>query len=62
MWYSPVPHKDVFWYRLNGMSAQKNAPYKIFSNVMPCIFVMRCESWHHLYKLEKVQTPMEEYY
>ena len=23
-----VPHPDVFWYRLNGMGAEKNAPKK----------------------------------
>ena len=25
-----VPHPDVFWYRLNGMGAQKHSPKKVF--------------------------------
>ena len=34
----PVPHPDVFWYRLNGMGGQKNAPKKVLVTLFPYIF------------------------
>lgn len=33
-----VPHPDVFWYHLNGMSTQKNAPKKALATLFPYIF------------------------
>ena len=33
-----VPHRDVFWYFLNGMGAQKNAPKKFLVTLFPYIF------------------------
>ena len=34
----PVPHPDVFWYRLNGMGDQKNAPKKVLVTLFPYTF------------------------
>ena len=33
-----VSHPDVFWYHLNGMGAQKNAPKKVLATLFPDIF------------------------
>ena len=33
-----VPHADVFWYCLNGMGAQKNAPKKVLVTLFSYIF------------------------
>ena len=33
-----MSHPDVFWYRLNGMDAQKNAPKKFRVTLFPYIF------------------------
>ena len=32
-----VPHLDLFWYRLNGMGAQKKAPKKVIVSLIPYI-------------------------
>ena len=32
-----VPHPDLFWYRLNGMGAQKKAPKKVIVSLIPYI-------------------------
>ena len=33
--HTSVPHPDVFWYRLKGMGAQKNAPKKVLVTLFP---------------------------
>ena len=33
-----VSHPDVFWYRLNGMGAQKNTPKKVLATLFPFVF------------------------
>ena len=30
-----VPYPDVFWYRLNGMGAQKNVPKRVLVTLFP---------------------------
>ena len=32
-----VPHPDLFWYRLNGMGAQKKAPKNVIVSLIPYI-------------------------
>ena len=43
-----MPHPDVFWYRLNGMGAQKNAPQK----VLVTLFHIK-RKWNIIYKYLK---------
>ena len=38
IFYESVLYPDVFWYRLNGMSAQNNAPKKVLATLFPYIF------------------------
>ena len=33
-----ILHPEVFWYRLNGMGAQKSAPKKVLVTLFPYIF------------------------
>ena len=41
---SAVPQPDVFWYRLNGMDAQKNAPKKVLVALFSYIFHVKTKS------------------
>ena len=43
-----VPRPDVFWYRLNGMSARKNAPKKILVTLFPYIFLVKTIVYEYL--------------
>ena len=39
-----MPYPDVFWYCLNGMGAQKNAPKKVLVTLFPYIFHIETKS------------------
>ena len=39
----PVPHPDVFWYRLNGIGAQNNAPKKVLLTLLPYLFHVKAK-------------------
>ena len=39
-----VQHPDVFWYRVNGMDALKNAPKKVLVTLFPYIFHVKTNS------------------
>ena len=36
-----VLHTDAFWYRMNGMGAQKNPPKKVLVLLFPYIFQVK---------------------
>ena len=39
-----VQHPDVFWYRVNGMDALKNAPTKVLVTLFPYTFHVKTNS------------------
>ena len=43
-----VPHKDVFWYCLNGTVTENNAPKGRFSKIFSCIFICTETKWNSL--------------
>ena len=38
-----MPHRDVFWYRLNGMGTQKKMRPKSYFNFFPYIFHVKAK-------------------
>ena len=64
VFYFAIPHPDVFWYRLNSMGAQKNAPKKFlvtFSIYISCKNYVKY-SWQilkiiNLFKRHKYPSP-----
>ena len=51
---SAVPHPDVFWYGLNGLGAQKNAPKKVLVALFPYIFHVK-PKWNIVYEYLKTK-------
>ena len=45
----PVLHPDVFWYCLNGIGAEKNAPKKVLVTLFPYIFHVKTK-WNIVYE------------
>ena len=52
--YISVPHPDVFWYRLNGMGAQKNDPKEVLVKIFPYIFHVKSK-WNIFYEYLKTK-------
>ena len=50
----PVLHPDVFWYHLNGMGTQKNAPEKVLVKLFPYKFHVK-PKWNIIYKYLKTK-------
>ena len=51
-WLNSDSHPDVFWHRLNGRGAYKNAPRKVFSRFFLCIFYVKAK-WNSLQIIQK---------
>ena len=49
-----TPHPDVFWYYLNSMGTQKNAPKKALVLFFPYIFHIKTK-WNIVYKYLKTK-------
>ena len=47
-------HPDVFWYHLNGMGTQKNAPQKVLVILFPYTFHVK-PKWNIIYKYLKTK-------
>ena len=47
-------HPDVFWYRLNGMGAQKNIPKKVPATLFPRTFYVKTK-WNIVYEYLKTK-------
>ena len=51
-WLNSDSHPDVFWHRLNGRGAYKNALRKVFSRFFLCIFYVKAK-WNSLQIIQK---------
>ena len=49
-----TPHPDVFWYYLNSMGTQKNAPKKVLVLFFPYIFHVKTK-WNIVYEYLKTK-------
>ena len=49
-----ILHPEVFWYRLNGMGAQKSAPKKVLVTLFPYIFHVKTK-WNIVYEYLKTK-------